>query len=177
MSSGLRVPRLLLISNSTMHGQGYLDHAEANIREVLGGARNVLFVPFALHDRAAYTERARARLAQMGYRVHAAEEISGRRSSMEEMDALFRRDRLMAFAFVGGLVVILPFTIIAMWGVVPSDGARAVLIGAACILATYNIASMVKLVQGYDRDRDFIYRRDVAHQRELKAARRAGGTA
>ena len=89
MSSGLRVPRLLLISNSTMHGQGYLDHAEANIREVLGGARNVLFVPFALHDRAAYTERARARLAQMGYRVHAAEEISGRRSSMEEMDALF----------------------------------------------------------------------------------------
>src|SRR5262245_55148141 len=81
--------RILLISNSTMHGEGYLDHAEAEIRAVLGNAHKVLFVPFALYDRAAYTERARARFAKMGYRVHAAEEISGRRSSMEEMDAVF----------------------------------------------------------------------------------------
>lgn len=89
MNSNRHRPRILLISNSTMHGQGYLDHAEAEIRAVLGDARNVLFVPFALYDRAAYTERARGRLAQMGYRVHAAEEISGRQSSIEETDAIF----------------------------------------------------------------------------------------
>jgi dipeptidase E len=89
MNSNPPVPRILLISNSTMHSQGYLDHAEAEIRAVLGSACNVLFVPFALHDRAAYTDRARGRLGKMGYRVHAAEEISGRRSSMEEMDAVF----------------------------------------------------------------------------------------
>lgn len=89
MASTLHSPRILLISNSTMHGQGYLDHSEGEIRAVLGDAHSVLFVPFALYDRAAYTERARARLAKMGYRVHAAEEGSGRKSTMEEMDAIF----------------------------------------------------------------------------------------
>ena len=89
MNSNPHATRILLISNSTMHGQGYLDHAEAEIRAVLGEARNVLFVPFALFDRAAYTERARARLGEMGYRVHAAQEASGRWSNMEEMDAVF----------------------------------------------------------------------------------------
>ena len=43
--------RVLLISNSTLHGGGYLDHAEAEIRDFLGDARRVLFVPFALYDR------------------------------------------------------------------------------------------------------------------------------
>ena len=45
--------RVLLISNSTMHGCGYLDHVEEAIRAVLGTLRRVLFVPFAMHDRAA----------------------------------------------------------------------------------------------------------------------------
>ncbi|MCI0351133.1 MAG: dipeptidase PepE [Acidobacteriales bacterium] len=81
--------RILLLSNSTMHGQGYLDHAEAEIRAVLGRARHVLFVPFALHDRAGYSERASARLGKMGYRVHTADQASGRCSSVDEVDAVF----------------------------------------------------------------------------------------
>jgi len=43
--------RILLISNSTLYGSGYLDHAESQIREFLGGVRSVLFIPFALYDR------------------------------------------------------------------------------------------------------------------------------
>jgi hypothetical protein len=31
---------------------------------------------------------------------------------------------------------------------------------------------MLALVRNYQRDKDFIYRRDVAHLRELKVARR-----
>src|SRR5229473_390570 len=54
--------RLLLISNSTQHGGGYLDHVESEIREFLGAARRVLFVPFALFDQDAYVELARARV-------------------------------------------------------------------------------------------------------------------
>ena len=42
---------LLLISNSTLHGRGYLDHVEEEIRNILGSARRVLFFPYALHDR------------------------------------------------------------------------------------------------------------------------------
>ena len=59
--------RLLLISNSTLHGSGYLDHAEQEIRDVLGSAKRVLFVPFALHDRDAYAAQARKRFEAMGY--------------------------------------------------------------------------------------------------------------
>jgi peptidase E len=40
----------LLISNSTLHGRGYLDHAEEEIRRALPGVRTVLFVPYALRS-------------------------------------------------------------------------------------------------------------------------------
>ena len=58
--------RLLLISNSTLHGSGYLDHAEREIRDFLPEAPPVLFVPFALFDRDAYAEQARLRFEKMG---------------------------------------------------------------------------------------------------------------
>ena len=59
--------RLLLISNSTAHGGGYLDHCAAEIAHFLGLVGRVLFVPFALRDHAGYAERARRRFAAMGY--------------------------------------------------------------------------------------------------------------
>jgi len=68
--------RLLLISNSTLHGSAYLDHAEAELRDVLGKTRRVLFVPFALHDRAAYAAQAQARFGAMGYALHSLHEAT-----------------------------------------------------------------------------------------------------
>jgi dipeptidase E len=62
-------PRLLLLSNSTNHGEGYLDHAAGAIREFLGPVRRLVFVPFALKDHAGYTARAKARLAGEGIEV------------------------------------------------------------------------------------------------------------
>ena len=61
--------RILLISNSTLYGSGYLDHAEAEIRSFLGGLKRVLFVPFALHDRDEYGSTAQQRFAKMGYEL------------------------------------------------------------------------------------------------------------
>jgi dipeptidase E len=72
--------RLLLVSNSTAHGRGYLDHVEGALREVLGAARRVFFVPFALFDRAAYVEKARERLARMGVALE---------PSIEKAEAIF----------------------------------------------------------------------------------------
>jgi dipeptidase E len=48
--------RLLLISNSTNYGQGYLDHVLPEIDGFLGPVRRLVFVPFALKDREAYGE-------------------------------------------------------------------------------------------------------------------------
>ena len=67
--------RLLLNSSSNVHGYGYLDHAEPELRRFLGGARRVAFVPFAAHDHAAYTAKVRARLSAMELDVVGVDEI------------------------------------------------------------------------------------------------------
>lgn len=61
--------RLLLISNSTNHGQGYLDHVLQEIDGFLGPVRRLVFVPFALQDRTGYGAKVRQRLAAIGVEV------------------------------------------------------------------------------------------------------------
>uniref|UniRef100_A0A667X3F0 Si:dkey-69o16.5 n=1 Tax=Myripristis murdjan TaxID=586833 RepID=A0A667X3F0_9TELE len=59
--------RLLLVSNSTLHGSGYLDHCQTNIQSFFGrDVKKVLFVPYALHDRDAYTKTARTKFDALG---------------------------------------------------------------------------------------------------------------
>jgi dipeptidase E len=58
--------QLLLISSSNVHGYGYLDHAEPEIRRILEGRARVAFVPFALQNRQGYTDKVRQRLAPLG---------------------------------------------------------------------------------------------------------------
>lgn len=66
--------RLLLISNSTMHGGGYLEHCAAEIRDFLGARQRVLFVPFALANHDEYTARARTTFAAFGHDLTGAHE-------------------------------------------------------------------------------------------------------
>jgi dipeptidase E len=81
--------RVLLISNSTIHGRGYLDHAEQQIREFLGNVRSVLFFPFALRDCDSYAAKARERFAAMGYAVESAHAVADARKAIDETDAFF----------------------------------------------------------------------------------------
>jgi dipeptidase E len=81
--------RLLLISNSTLHGSGYLDHAESEIRDVLSSTRQVLFLPYALHDRDAYAAQAKKRLAQMGYDLVSVHVAADAVDAVENADAIF----------------------------------------------------------------------------------------
>jgi dipeptidase E len=82
-------PSILLISNSTVHGRGYLDHVEQQIRDFLGHAQTVLFFPFALHDRNGYAAKARERFQAMGYSLKSAHETSDPGKAVEEADAIF----------------------------------------------------------------------------------------
>jgi len=77
--------RLLLNSSSNVHGYGYLDHVEPFLRDFLGNARRIAFVPFAAFDHGAYVAKVRDRLAKMEVDV-------------VEIDQLDRADAL----FVGG---------------------------------------------------------------------------
>lgn len=81
--------RVLLISNSTLYGSGYLDHAEGEIRDFLGPAGRVLFVPFALYDRDAYSSTARERFKAMGYGLDSVHEVVDARRAVEDAEALF----------------------------------------------------------------------------------------
>src|SRR5262249_31409465 len=81
--------RLLLISNSTLYGSGYLDHAEREIRDFLGTVRRVLFIPFAQHDHNAYAASARRRLAAMGYEMDSAHEVSDMERAVNAAEAVF----------------------------------------------------------------------------------------
>ncbi len=81
--------RLLLISNSTLHGGGYLDHAELELRDALGEIEGVLFVPFALHDLDGYTAQARERFAAMGYALDSVHEAADAKTAVENSAAIF----------------------------------------------------------------------------------------
>jgi dipeptidase E len=81
--------RLLLISNSTQHGGGYLDHVESEIREFLGTVRQLLFVPFALFDQDAYADLARARFERMGYSLNSLHRESDSLRAVESADGVF----------------------------------------------------------------------------------------
>jgi dipeptidase E len=81
--------RVLLISNSTLHGRDYLDHVEQEIRTFLGAAANVLFIPFALYDRDAYTDKAKTRFAAMGYALESVHKARHPHKAIEETDAVF----------------------------------------------------------------------------------------
>ncbi len=81
--------RALLISNSTLFGSGYLDHAEANIREFLGPEARVLFVPYALHNRDAYADTARQRFEKMRYTLESIHTAADPHQAVERAEAIF----------------------------------------------------------------------------------------
>ena len=80
---------ILLISNSTLHGSGFLDHAESEIRDFLGQVRRVLFVPFALQDRDGYATRVRDRLGLMGYGVESIHQVSDKQKAVGDAESIF----------------------------------------------------------------------------------------
>jgi dipeptidase E len=81
--------KLLLISTSTVYGTGYLDHAEGEIRETMGDVRRMIFIPYALADRAAYAQKATARFASMGFQCKSIDEYADPVLALGEAGAIF----------------------------------------------------------------------------------------
>ena len=81
--------RVLLISNSTLYGSGSLDHAESEIRDFLGDAGRVLFVPYALYDRDAYRSMAQKRFKAMGYEIDSIHTAIKAKQAVNEAEAIF----------------------------------------------------------------------------------------
>jgi dipeptidase E len=81
--------RILLISNSTVYGRGYLDHVDGEVKNFLGRAGTVLFFPFALHDHNGYAAKASARFAALGYCLESAHQFDNPAEAVEKAAAIF----------------------------------------------------------------------------------------
>ncbi len=98
--------RLLLVSNSTLHGSGYLDHCAEEIKSFLGNTiKKVLFVPFARpggisHD--VYTSKASERYAELGYELIGLHTFDDPKKAVEEAEAMFIGGG-NTFVLLGGL--------------------------------------------------------------------------
>src|SRR5699024_9287166 len=66
---GAALRDLLLLSNSTTHGYGYLDHVRGLLADVLPECDELLFVPYALADHDGYTRRVSDALTPLGITV------------------------------------------------------------------------------------------------------------
>lgn len=83
---------ILLLSTSTVHGSGFLEYAETDIRTFFDGRSTVLFVPFArpggtTHE--AYTEVTRSRFTELGFEVIGLHEASDPVAAVREAEAVF----------------------------------------------------------------------------------------
>lgn len=82
--------RLLLVSNSTLHGGGYLEHCQQQIRDFFGkDVKRILFIPYALHDRDAYSKTARDKFKTLGYEVDSIHEASDPVDAVRKAEGIF----------------------------------------------------------------------------------------
>ncbi|MEF8879521.1 MAG: dipeptidase PepE [Candidatus Thermoplasmatota archaeon] len=84
--------KLLLISNSKLHGGGYLDHCADEIQKFLENVSDVLFIPYArpsgmTHDE--YTNIARERYKKMGFELTGIHQHSDSGEAVENAEAIF----------------------------------------------------------------------------------------
>eukprot|EP00297_Palpitomonas_bilix_P025807 CAMPEP_0113907456 /NCGR_PEP_ID=MMETSP0780_2-20120614/25496_1 /TAXON_ID=652834 /ORGANISM="Palpitomonas bilix" /LENGTH=250 /DNA_ID=CAMNT_0000902535 /DNA_START=38 /DNA_END=790 /DNA_ORIENTATION=- /assembly_acc=CAM_ASM_000599 len=81
--------RALLISNSTCYGEKYLEHCLPKVKSFLEGVKEVVFVPYALHDLDAYTNKARSVLEPLGFSVKGVHEFEDKVEAVNNAKALF----------------------------------------------------------------------------------------
>ncbi|MFJ2018633.1 MULTISPECIES: dipeptidase PepE [Streptomyces] len=80
---------LLLLSNSTQYGRGYLEHALDTVTAFLPARARLAFVPYALADHDGYTAKVRAALTGAGIEVHGVHEGGAPLDRLAEADAVF----------------------------------------------------------------------------------------
>ncbi|XP_060113078.1 alpha-aspartyl dipeptidase-like [Heteronotia binoei] len=101
--------RLLLVSNSTLHGGAYLEHCQRHIQDFLGpNVKRILFVPYALSDREAYAKMAREKFESLGYGLDSIHKSPDPREAVGKAEAIFigggNTFRLLKALYDNGLI-------------------------------------------------------------------------
>jgi dipeptidase E len=80
---------LLLLSNSTSHGQGFLEYALETIAELIPAGGQLLFIPFASSGHEGYTRLMAAALAPISVQVAGAHQAADPARAVAAADAVF----------------------------------------------------------------------------------------
>jgi dipeptidase E len=83
---------LLLISTSTTHGTGYLEHCENEIKTLLQDKKSILFIPYARPSgisHADYTAKAKEAFEQMGISLTGIHEAVDPVAAVQQAEAVF----------------------------------------------------------------------------------------
>lgn len=83
------MPELLLLSNSTSPGLGFLEHARSEISRLAPPGSRMLFVPYASAHHDQYTEVMTAALAPLSVHVTGAHQVADPASAVATADAVF----------------------------------------------------------------------------------------
>ena len=86
----------------------------------------------------------------------------------KRIEAMHKRDVLMAWAFVVGLWCAMIFVAIATWDLAPSGGARILLLIGGAIVLVLNTAAILAMLRHYREDRDFMYGLDIKFSDEAR---------
>jgi dipeptidase E len=84
--------KCLLISNSTLHGSGYLDHCSKEIQQFLHPINTILFIPYARPSgitHAEYTKIAKKRYKKMNIELTSITEYDDPKKAVQNAEAIF----------------------------------------------------------------------------------------
>lgn len=90
------------------------------------------------------------------------------------IDALARRDRILAVTFTVLMWAVLVFVLVVASAVVPSPAITVALVTAFLLLGLFNTASMLALLRRYAENKDLIYRPDIVNADRMRHERARG---
>lgn len=79
----------------------------------------------------------------------------------QRIEAMHKRDVLLAWAFVVGLWLAMIFVAMATWDLAPTPGARTLLLIGGAVVLLFNTAAILAMLRHYREDRDFMYGLDI----------------
>lgn len=88
------------------------------------------------------------------------------------IEAMHKRDVLVAWAFVVGLWFAVIFVALATWDLAPTGGARLVLLIGGAIVLVFNTGAILAMLRHYREDRDFMYGIDIQFLDQARSMRK-----
>jgi len=96
------------------------------------------------------------------------------KSISARIDAMAKSDKITAVVFTIAMWIVLIFTFFAVYRIAPTSEISVVLAVSFILLGGFNTASMIAMIRGYAKDKDFIYREDILNLDRMKKRKHSG---